>query len=118
MSIPQSNTNQYHYVQLPDSQAHSPDAIMWRAQYDGIKWLLLRDENRKMLESGQSVTFDYCVCPYDSSLEHEFKAYYLIFHKKFQVWANDQWFTYTQKTIENWIVQMTFALKKENNWNV
>ena len=91
-----------------DISVYSSDEVMWRAQFDGIKSLLEWEDNKRKIQQGEGVIIHYSVCPYDISLQSEFDIFYTIFHTRFQLWAIKQGLFYSQKILDNGVVEMNF----------
>lgn len=103
-----SHFGEWNEIPHADMPIYSSDEIMWRAQFDGIKSLLEWEENKRKIQKWDDVVICYSVCPYDNSLQSELDTFYTIFHTRFQVWAIKQKLLYSQKILENGVVEMTF----------
>ena len=84
-----------------DNTIYSSDEAIWRAQFD----------SQKKLQQWESVIIQSKICPYHNSLEREFDIFYSIFHTRLQAWVVQYQLSYSQKILDNGIIEMIFVLK-------
>lgn len=94
-----------------DSAIYSSDETIWRAQFDGIRSILEWDDNQKKLQQGEGISIQSKICPYHDSLEREFDIFYSIFYTRLQAWVVQYRLSYSQKILDNGIIEMIFVLK-------